>query len=77
MNWNQAEGNWKQFKGYVREKWGDLTDDDLDRIAGKREKLVGHIQEKYRDRPRGGGKASRRVGEDPQVTLHFKPWPSI
>jgi uncharacterized protein YjbJ (UPF0337 family) len=47
MNWNQVEGNWKQFKGYVREKWGDLTDDDLDRIAGKRENLVGHIQEKY------------------------------
>ncbi len=47
MNWNQVEGNWKQFKGKVKEKWGDLTDDDLDRIAGKRDILVGHIQEKY------------------------------
>ena len=47
MNWNQIEGNWKQFKGKVKEKWGDITDDDLDRIAGKRDVLVGHIQEKY------------------------------
>jgi uncharacterized protein YjbJ (UPF0337 family) len=47
MNWNQVEGNWKQFKGKVLEKWGDLTDDDLDRIAGRRDNLVGHIQETY------------------------------
>lgn len=47
MNWNQVEGNWKQFKGKVIEKWGDLTDDDLDKIAGKREALIGHIQKKY------------------------------
>jgi uncharacterized protein YjbJ (UPF0337 family) len=47
MNWNQVQGNWKQFTGKVREKWGDITDDDLDRIAGKRDVLVGHIQEKY------------------------------
>ena len=30
MNWDQIEGNWKQFKGKIKEKWGDLTDDDLD-----------------------------------------------
>lgn len=47
MNWDQIEGNWKQFKGSAREKWGKLTDDDLDVIAGKRDKLVGKIQEKY------------------------------
>lgn len=47
MNWNQVQGNWKQFTGKVKEKWGDITDDDLDRIAGKRDVLVGHIQEKY------------------------------
>ncbi len=41
------QGNWKQFTGKVKEKWGDITDDDLDRIAGKRDVLVGHIQEKY------------------------------
>lgn len=47
MNWNQVEGNWKQFKGKVKETWGGLTDDELDKIAGKRDMLVGHIQTKY------------------------------
>jgi uncharacterized protein YjbJ (UPF0337 family) len=36
-----------QLRGAVREKWGDLTDDDLDIIAGKREKLAGVLQERY------------------------------
>jgi uncharacterized protein YjbJ (UPF0337 family) len=47
MNWDQIEGNWKQFKGKVKEKWGKLTDDDLDRAAGRREQLVGRLQERY------------------------------
>jgi uncharacterized protein YjbJ (UPF0337 family) len=47
MSWIQVEGNWKQFKGKVKEKWGDLTDDEIDQIAGKREVLIGKIQEKY------------------------------
>lgn len=47
MNWDQIEGNWKKFSGKVREKWGDLTDDDIDKIAGKREQLLGRIQERY------------------------------
>ncbi len=47
MNWDQFEGKWKQLKGQAREKWGDLTDDDMDRIAGKRDQLVGVVQEKY------------------------------
>jgi uncharacterized protein YjbJ (UPF0337 family) len=47
MNWDQIEGNWKQFKGTAMEKWGKLTDDDLDQAAGNREKLEGLIQEKY------------------------------
>lgn len=42
----QAEGNWKQFKGKVQEKWGDLTNDELDQYEGRREQLEGHIQEK-------------------------------
>ena len=37
MDWDRVEGNWKQFKGRVKEKWGNLTDDDLDRVAGQRE----------------------------------------
>jgi uncharacterized protein YjbJ (UPF0337 family) len=47
MSWNQVEGNWKQFKGKVKEKWGELTDDEIDQIAGKRDILIGRIQEKY------------------------------
>jgi uncharacterized protein YjbJ (UPF0337 family) len=39
--------NWKQFKGQVKEKWGNLTDDDLDRVAGSREQLEGLIQQRY------------------------------
>ena len=47
MNWDQIEGNWKQLKGNVQQKWGKLTDDQLDVIAGKREQLSGKIQEVY------------------------------
>lgn len=47
MNWDQIAGNWKQVKGKVREKWGKLTDDDVDVIAGKRDILLGIIQEKH------------------------------
>ena len=47
MNWDQVEGNWKQFKGTVRERWGEFSDDDLDIIRGKRERLSGKIQERY------------------------------
>lgn len=47
MNWDQIEGNWKQVRGKIREKWGKLTDDDLDVAAGKRDKLVGKLQERY------------------------------
>ena len=47
MNWDQIAGNWKQVKGVVRERWGKLTDDDVDVIAGKRDILLGKIQEKH------------------------------
>jgi len=47
MNWDRIEGNWKQFKGTAKEKWGKLTDGDLDVIAGRRDQLVGKIQEAY------------------------------
>ncbi|HHP7237676.1 CsbD family protein [Longibacter sp.] len=42
----QAEGSWKQFKGKLKEAWGVLSDDDLDRYEGKLDQLAGHIQEK-------------------------------
>jgi uncharacterized protein YjbJ (UPF0337 family) len=47
MNWEQVEGKWKQYSGKVREKWGKLTDTDLDVIHGRRELLMGKIQERY------------------------------
>jgi uncharacterized protein YjbJ (UPF0337 family) len=47
MNRNILEGKWKQLRGEIRERWGELTDDDLDQIAGRTEKLAGMLQEKY------------------------------
>ena len=47
INKDTVEGNWKQFKGKVKEAWGKLTDDDLDVINGKREQLAGRLQEVY------------------------------
>lgn len=47
MNWNIVEGNWKQFKGRAQQKWGKLTDDELDRIGGRKEELAGKLQEAY------------------------------
>lgn len=47
MNWDQVEGNWKQLKGKVQERWGDLTNDELDKAEGNREQLEGIIQERY------------------------------
>ena len=47
MNWDQVEGKWKQMKGSARETWGKLTDDDLEKIAGKKDELIGQVQERY------------------------------
>lgn len=47
MNWDVIEGKWKQFSGEVQAQWGKLTDDDLDVIAGNKDKLVGKLQERY------------------------------
>jgi uncharacterized protein YjbJ (UPF0337 family) len=47
MNWDEITGNWTQFKGKIKERWGKLTDDDLTTVAGKRDQLVGMLQERY------------------------------
>ena len=47
MNWDQVQGKWTQVKGKAHEKWGKLTNDDLDVIDGKREQFVGCLQERY------------------------------
>ncbi len=47
MNKDEVSGNWKQLKGKAKEQWGKLTDDDMTVIEGKRDQLVGKIQERY------------------------------
>jgi uncharacterized protein YjbJ (UPF0337 family) len=47
MNQDVFQGRWNQIKGKVREKWGQLTDDDFTQIAGKKDQLVGRVQERY------------------------------
>ncbi len=57
MNWDQVKGNWRQFKGEAKRRWGKLTDDDLKTIDGDKDKLIGKIQERY-------GKAREDVQRD-------------
>ena len=47
MNTDMLEGKWKQIKGSVRAKWGELTDDEVEQVAGNTERLAGLIQQKY------------------------------
>lgn len=47
MNWDQIEGKWTEVKGQAKERWGKLTDDELDQIEGRRDQLAGKIQQRY------------------------------
>lgn len=47
MNWDRIEGNWHQFRGRAKQRWARLTENDLDRIQGRREELEGFLQEAY------------------------------
>jgi len=47
VNWDQAKGNWKELKGRLKQRWADLTDDDLKRLEGKGEELEGIVQQRY------------------------------
>ncbi|HEV8550909.1 MAG TPA: CsbD family protein [Polyangiaceae bacterium] len=47
MNWDTISGNWREAKGKLRTKWAKLTDDDLEAIAGRRDVLVGRLQQRY------------------------------
>ena len=67
MDWDRVEGNWKQFKGKVKEQWGRLTDDDLDVIAGHRDQLEGKIQERY-------GLAKDQVRKDIDDWYNTQKW---
>jgi uncharacterized protein YjbJ (UPF0337 family) len=66
MNWDQIQGNWKQMAGKIRETWGKLTDDELETIAGRRDQLVGVIQNRYGVAKEEAEKQVRRFEE----TLH-------
>jgi len=60
MNWDIVEGNWNQMKGEARKAWGKLTDNDLEVVAGQKDKLVGKLQEHY---GWARNEAERRVDE--------------
>lgn len=47
MNWDQIEGRWTELKGKARASWGKLSDDELEQIAGKKDQIVGKLQQKY------------------------------
>jgi uncharacterized protein YjbJ (UPF0337 family) len=70
MNWDQIEGKWKQVKGRAKEKWGKLTDDDLDIIAGKRDQLVGKVQEAYGISKAEASKAVEEWGNTIYTSAH-------
>ena len=57
MNWDQIEGQWKNFQGEIRQKWSKITDSDFDNIGGKKDRFVGMLQEKY-------GETKEKIGED-------------
>jgi uncharacterized protein YjbJ (UPF0337 family) len=47
MNWDTIQGKWKQLKGAARQRWAKLTDDDWESVGGKRDSLMGKLQERY------------------------------
>jgi uncharacterized protein YjbJ (UPF0337 family) len=47
MNKQQFEGSWQQFKGNIKQAWGALSDDDINKMHGKTEELAGILQKKY------------------------------
>jgi uncharacterized protein YjbJ (UPF0337 family) len=68
------QGNWKQLKGNVKEWWGDLTDDDITMIDGKRDKLVGALQERYGyAKERAENEVNRRLDEYQRATQYNTP----
>lgn len=47
MNWDQIEARWRQFNDSARQRWGGLTESDLEVISGQKDVIVGIIQERY------------------------------
>jgi uncharacterized protein YjbJ (UPF0337 family) len=70
MNEHEVKGNWKQFKGEIKNQWGKLTDDDLTRLEGNMDKLAGFLQERYgyaKDRAEQEVEAWRRTHNEPAL----------
>jgi uncharacterized protein YjbJ (UPF0337 family) len=62
MNWNIVEGKWNEMKGKLREKWGKLTDSDWEEVAGKKDRLVGCLQQRYGyDKDRAEREVDQRI----------------
>ncbi len=82
MNWDQIEGKWKEFRGQVQANWGDLTDDDLDVINGRRTELEGRLQKRYgyakeEAKPKSipGSKIYKTIKGSPSFRAsHFSAW---
>jgi uncharacterized protein YjbJ (UPF0337 family) len=74
MNWDQIEGKWHQLRGSAKQQWGKFTDDDLNYIAGKRESLVGRLQERYgfarEEAQRKADEWMRTLKEQPEHEVH-------
>jgi len=47
MSQNEMKGQWRELKGQIRQRWGKVTDDDLERISGKTDELIGTLQQRY------------------------------
>jgi uncharacterized protein YjbJ (UPF0337 family) len=67
MDWNRVEGNWREIQGRVKQKWGKLTDDDLNVINSRREQLEGKIQQRY-------GLAKDQISKDVDDWYNSQNW---
>jgi uncharacterized protein YjbJ (UPF0337 family) len=76
MNKDEIGGNWKQFKGKAKEQWGKLTDDDMTVIEGKRDQLVGKIQERY-GYAKDQAERSGRLGKTQRLPLVTGLYPQV
>ncbi len=65
MNRDTLSGQWTQLKGKIRQQWGKLTDDDLEKIRGNRDMLIGRLQELY---------GRSREETEREVDEHFRDW---
>src|SRR5262245_46625547 len=74
MNADVMEGKWRQIRGQMKEWWGKLTDDDFDLIAGKRDRLIGKLQERYGwARQEAESEVARRLRELDTATRPSEP----